>query len=120
MSRPCAFLLLALSCAPAAWADSLRCGTRLVVEGSTRDQVTTWCGAPSEVQERHALRPPIAWYRGRPVRVAGDGYIEVHVEIWTYNLGPNKLMRRLTIEDGVVVEVETLGYGYRGRRKDDG
>jgi hypothetical protein len=35
------------------------------------------------------------------------------VEYWTYNLGPNKLMRRLRLEDGVVTEIETLGHGYR-------
>ena len=110
MRRTPALVLLALACAPAAWADSFRCGQRLVVEGTTRDQVVTWCGEPSEVEERRALRPPILWYYGRPVRVAGGEYIEVLVETWTYNLGLTA-MRRLTIENGV--EVETLGYGYR-------
>jgi hypothetical protein len=38
--------------------------------------------------------------------------MEVPVESWIYNLGPNKLMRRLRLEGGVVVEIETLGYGY--------
>jgi hypothetical protein len=42
----------------------------------------------------------------------GDGYTEVPVDIWVYNLGPNKLMRRIRFEDGVVVAIETLGYGY--------
>ena len=41
------------------------------------------------------------------------GQIEVAVEIWTYNFGPDRLMQRLKIEDGVVVEIRTLGYGYR-------
>ena len=40
------------------------------------------------------------------------GEIEVPVETWIYNLGPNKLMRRIRFEDGIVVEIETLGYGY--------
>lgn len=119
MKRWYALAVVALACASGARADSLRCGTRLVVEGTTRDQVATWCGEPTEVQERHVLRPPIVWYYGHPVRIAGGGEVEVLVEIWTYNLGPNKLMRRLTIEDGEVVGIETLGYGYRrapGRR----
>ncbi|MGD9599164.1 MAG: DUF2845 domain-containing protein [Steroidobacteraceae bacterium] len=113
MRRLSVLVLAALTCAPAAWADSFRCGQRLVVEGTTRGEVAAWCGAPTDVQERHALRPPILWYYGRPVRIAGGPYIEVLVETWTYNLGPHKLMRRLTIENGEVVEVETLGYGYR-------
>lgn len=116
MQRLCALLVLCAVCVPTAWADSFRCGTRLVVEGTTRDQVTTWCGDPTDVQQRIILRPPVIWYYGRPMRVAG-GDIEVFVETWTYNLGPNKLMRRLRIEDGEVVEIETLGYGYRGQPK---
>jgi hypothetical protein len=36
----------------------------------------------------------------------------VPVENWIYNLGPNKLMRRLRFEGGIVAEIETLGYGY--------
>jgi hypothetical protein len=40
------------------------------------------------------------------------GSTEVVVEDWTYNLGPHKLMRIITFENGVVVKVQTLGYGY--------
>jgi len=113
LRRLFALLLLCAPAIPAAQADSMRCGQRLVVDGTTRGQVITWCGEPTEVQQRTALRPPIVWYYGRPVNVGGS-YIEVLVETWTYNLGPNKLMRRVILEDGLVVEVETLGYGYRG------
>lgn len=108
-----AALLLCASGFTAAQADNMRCGQRLVVDGTTRDQVATWCGEPTEVLQRTVLRPPIVWYYGRPVNVGG-GQIEVLVETWIYNLGPNKLMRRVIFEDGLVVEVETLGYGYRG------
>jgi hypothetical protein len=38
--------------------------------------------------------------------------VPVAVEFWTYNLGRQKLMRRLRLEDGLVVEIETLGHGY--------
>jgi len=41
-----------------------------------------------------------------------DGYVEVPIEIWTYNFGPYKLMRQVRFVDGVVDEIETLGYGY--------
>ena len=43
----------------------------------------------------------------------GDAMVEVPVEIWTYNFGPYKLMRRVRFVDGLVEEIETLGYGYR-------
>ena len=42
----------------------------------------------------------------------GEDAIEIIVEIWTYNLGPNKLMRQIRFEDGIVVDIDTLGYGY--------
>jgi uncharacterized protein YvpB len=38
--------------------------------------------------------------------------VEIPVEVWVYNLGPNKLMRRLRFEDGLLVNVDELGYGY--------
>jgi hypothetical protein len=34
------------------------------------------------------------------------------VEEWTYNLGPNRMMRVVRFENGIVVEVTHLGYGY--------
>jgi uncharacterized protein YvpB len=38
--------------------------------------------------------------------------VEVPVEIWIYNLGPSKLMQRLRFEDGELIEIESLGYGF--------
>lgn len=38
--------------------------------------------------------------------------MDIPVEIWIYNLGPNQLMRRIRFEDHVVTELDTLGYGY--------
>ncbi len=37
---------------------------------------------------------------GQPNRIRGSG-VEVEVEVWTYNFGPNKLMERIRIEDGL-------------------
>ena len=37
---------------------------------------------------------------------------EVVIEEWTYNRGPHQLMRVVRLENGVVAEVEILGYGY--------
>jgi hypothetical protein len=38
--------------------------------------------------------------------------VPVPVETWTYNLGPQKLMRQLRFEDGVLVWIRTLEHGY--------
>lgn len=106
-----ALLLVAVLAAKAAQADSFRCGTRLVVEGTTRGEVLARCGEPADVERRSVLRRPTFWRHGRPYHLSDD-VVEVPVELWTYNLGPNKLMRRLRLEDGTVVGIETLGYGY--------
>jgi hypothetical protein len=102
--------MLVVAAAPV-HADGFRCGTRLVVEGSTRGEVIARCGEPTDVERRSILRRPVLWRHGRPYYLSDD-LVEVPVETWTYNLGPNKLMRRLRLEDGVVVEIDTLGYGY--------
>jgi hypothetical protein len=107
-----AFLLLALL--PATAGASMHCGNHLVREGDTADRLLTHCGRPTDVETRTALRPPVIWMHGRPIHVPG-GEIEMRVEYWTYNLGPNKLMRRIRIEDGIIRQFETLGYGYHAR-----
>ena len=38
--------------------------------------------------------------------------VEVPVETWVYNFGPSKFMRKLRFEDGVLVEIKVLDYGY--------
>jgi hypothetical protein len=104
------FALLGASPAFAA----MRCGTKLVTEGDTRSEVALKCGEPTEVlPHKSVLRRPVIWRHGRPFFI-GDDFIEIEVESWIYNLGPNKLMRRLRFEDGVLAEIETLGYGYGG------
>ena len=94
-----------------AHADSMRCGNQVIRDGDSRAEVRTFCGEPVDVQTRTILRRPVYNLQGRLV-YSGDGLIEIPVETWTYNFGPNKLMRRVRFVDGIVDEVETLGYGY--------
>ncbi|HZF14895.1 MAG TPA: DUF2845 domain-containing protein [Steroidobacteraceae bacterium] len=92
-------------------AFAFRCGNKLVLEGDTRSEVINKCGEPDEVTRKTMLRAPIYWYYGTPITVGGVD-IEIPVEIWLYNLGPSRLMQRLRFEDGELVDIETLGYGY--------
>ena len=107
-----ALLVLGLLATTPALADGFRCGTKLVLEGSTRSEVAAKCGEPTEVVTmRSVYRRPVIWTNGRPYFI-GEDAIEIPVESWVYNLGPNKLMRRLRFEGGVLTEIESLGYGY--------
>jgi len=101
----------ALLWAGAATADSFRCGTKLMSDGDSTDKVEALCGPPTSIQRRQILQSPVYYNNGR--RYYGSyGVSEITVETWTYNLGPSKLMRRLRFEDGLLVDVETLGHGY--------
>jgi hypothetical protein len=109
MKRAAVIILGLLACSPA---FAFRCGTKLVAKGDTRSSVAAKCGEPTDVVTmRSLLRRPTIWANGRPYYL-GQDFIEVPVESWLYNLGPHKLMRRVIFEDGVVSEIETLGYGY--------
>lgn len=50
---------------------------------------------------------------------AGYGHYaqEVALTEYVYNFGPRKLMRRLLFEGGILVSIETIGYGYREKKK---
>lgn len=105
-------ILVTLACSTPAFADAMRCGTRIVRNGDTQTAVRDFCGEPSDVQTRSILRRPSFERHGR-IFFYGDSVVEIPVEVWTYNFGPYKLMRRVRFVDGLVDEIETLGYGYR-------
>jgi hypothetical protein len=92
-------------------ASSVRCSSYLVIEGDTAGKLRSRCGEPTEVSRSTKLTSPVVWFNGRPMRVGYEAVV-VPVETWTYNFGPNRLIHRVRIEDGVVVAIDTLGYGY--------
>jgi hypothetical protein len=108
-------ILLGTLVAEPAAADSFRCGNRLITDGDNADKVVSLCGPPTEVSRSEILRRPVIWRFGRPYYLS-DEMAPVAVEFWTYNLGPNKLMRRIKLEDGLVVEIRTLEHGYNETR----
>jgi hypothetical protein len=110
MSIRACLLPLVLAAGPAA-AETMRCGDYLIGEGDPLPRVLRLCGEPVDIQRSVELREPTYWIAGRLIRAAG-GWREVPIETWIYNFGPNSFMRRLRFEDGAVVSIETLGYGY--------
>src|SRR5262245_60048638 len=103
--------LALLCCLPGlAMSQSLRCSDKIISEGSSLFEVASLCGDPAQVQ-RKSIFNNVSAAMGRSSLVAGTS-VEIQVELWTYNFGPNKLMQRITFEDGVVVRIESLGYGF--------
>ena len=94
-----------------AQASGFSCGTRVVTDGMEQIEVRAACGEPAQVTRTSILRRPVIWRHGRPWYV-GEDVVPVPVETWVYNFGPTRLMRKLRFEDGVLKDVETLGYGH--------
>ena len=95
--------ILLVAAAPAFAADSFRCGGHIVERGDRAIRVEALCGPPSLVEHR-----PVESVYGYGV----DG-----VETWTYNFGPRKLLRVLTLRNGRVSDISSDGYGFLARDK---
>lgn len=103
-------LLLLLGIGTAS-ADTLRCGNKLVYEGDEMAKVIARCGQPAQISHSVISRFPTVWINGRP-RQLSDQQIEIPVETWVYNFGTDKFMRKLRFEDGVLVDISVLDYGF--------
>jgi hypothetical protein len=113
--RSFAIVLLTALVAPAlVHAENLRCGSKVVQTGDPHTIVRAKCGEPTDVSRQSTLRRPTFVRNGR-VFYGAEELVEVPVEVWTYNFGPNKFMRRLRFVDGILEEIQTLGYGYHDR-----
>jgi len=102
--------LLVLACTPAlAFSQSLRCSDKIISEGSTRLEVASLCGDPAQIEHKTIYKDVSAGASG----VVAGTTIEIQVELWIYNFGPDRLMQRVWLEDGVVMRIESMGrYGF--------
>ena len=101
---------------PAAAEDTLRCGSRIVSTGDGKDKVRSLCGEPTDVAFVGVIgRRAIPGYpngNSYDQWYYGPAWVEMPVEIWTYNFGPNKLLRKLRFIGDELVEIRTDGHGY--------
>jgi hypothetical protein len=102
----------ALTCAPAlVMAQSLECDGKIISRGTTLAEVAAACGEAAQVDHKSVYNGAGISTGGQPSALVGST-VEVQIEVWTYNFGPNKLMQRIRFQDGVVVRIESLGFGY--------
>ena len=98
------------------WAeDSMRCGSKLVSVSDGKDKVRALCGEPTSVSfqgiVRRAARNDYGYGFSR-YQYYGPSVVEMPVEIWTYNLGTSKLLRKLRFVGDELDEIRSDGYGY--------
>jgi hypothetical protein len=98
-------ILSGLLIASGAAADSVRCGSKVITEGDTIEKVREYCGEPTETQRTWMTRQPRFEYGGQEIPFEGSE--DVPVDLWTYDFGPNKLVRRIRLIAGKVDSIET-------------
>jgi len=117
-------LVLALSGGSLSWAgtadaNGMRCDNKLVRPGDSAYDVKALCGPPDDVQARtekrrirHAVQRPCPSAPGQ-CTVIVDEEVEVQIEAWTYDFGPQRFVQYLTFEAGKLVQVKSGGYGHK-------
>ena len=106
MKRLWLVLLMSLPMAQPAWA--LRCGNNLVLEGSYKFDVLQRCGEPNFQDSRTVFRS----IELRSLGVTTSQWVPVTVDEWYFNFGPNRFVALLVFENGRLVAIKNLGYGY--------
>ena len=81
----------------------------IISEGDAIEKVLQYCGEPTERVRTWMQRQPRFEYGGQEIPF--EGTEDVAVDLWTYDFGPNRLMRRVRFIAGKVDSVETLEHG---------
>jgi hypothetical protein len=86
--------------APKAHADTvMRCGAQLVERGDNLYTVQSRCGAPTFTTQYFEFRSVL----GRTVQVV--------IDQWVYDFGPDQFVQTLTFEQGILQYVASGHYG---------
>lgn len=106
-------------------ASAFRCGQKIVIKDMHEIQVRKACGEPT-TQRRIGVAVRSVQYPTRRISTKGvtvehfPGNAQVVEEVvvteYVYNFGPRKFMRRLVFEGGILVKIETIGYGYHEKK----
>jgi hypothetical protein len=85
-------------------AATCMCKGGIVSPGDALAEVVRKCGEPSQRYQRTEKRGEEL----KGVKTVST----VVIDDWTYNFGPNEFMYQMLFENGRVVKIESLDYGY--------
>lgn len=100
------FILFSAS-AQATTTDTMICKGGIVSVGTTAGEVIYKCGEPSFASQREQTRVEHGVIGHR-----NNVYTTSTIDDWTFNFGPNEFQYRLLLENGRVISIESLDYGY--------
>ena len=92
---------------PARAEGGLRCGSRVVVNGETEDDVAGKCGDPDAVRTWTEVKTERVWVNGHEV----ERSVPIEYEEWKYDFGRDRLLRYLTFVQGRLRDLRTGEYG---------
>jgi hypothetical protein len=94
------------------------CGPYDIVEGLSKYRLALLCGEPITRRIDYALQP-LRRRRGslgpRDPQWGQDAVVPVYLEEWVYNFGAGNLLRIVTLENGIVTDVDSRGRGFNAR-----
>jgi len=86
------------------------CDSSAIREGDSKIDLLARCGEPVIVDVRPA--PDLLAFDSYRGVIKGQAARIVDVEVWTYDFGPQQLVRFVYLQNGFVRRVETGGHGY--------
>ena len=92
-------------------AEAMYCGRRIVNTGHSTVQVLERCGEPDLRERRVETQSRSVARRVNGVVVVQTFTVQVEIQEWAYDFGPQRLVRYLRFEDGALVEIGSGGYG---------
>lgn len=95
--------------------ENPRCTPYDLVDGLSKYRLLARCGEPAERREVSLLSPAIRRDGRRSVPLPGNFVAAIYREEWVYNFGADSLLRRVLLENGIVVDIEDDGRGYDAR-----
>jgi hypothetical protein len=85
------------------------CDTSALHVGDAKLDLLARCGEPAAVDTRQESQVQAAAGVGGVVAVSASPR---ELEVWTYDFGPNTLLRFVVLENGVVTRIDTGSHGY--------
>lgn len=93
--------------APEAFA--FRCGQKIVQTGDHITDVREKCGEPDYADRRLGVSGSRFRFPRNTLDISE--YEQITIDEWIYNFGPRRLKQQLIFENGVLKEINSIGYG---------
>ncbi|MFA5073330.1 MAG: DUF2845 domain-containing protein [Nitrospirota bacterium] len=101
----CLAVLMSLPMYGTAYADTMSCSGGIISIDDRSSDIISKCGSP---YFQESYQEEVSQRIDRDTKYA----VLITVEKWTYNFGPNQLMRIVTLKNGTVTEIQTGNYGF--------